>query len=323
MSISISFPEWEEFLARHPQAHLLQTGQWGQLKTEFGWQARHIIVGDAGVQVLFRRLPLGLSIAYIPKGPIGIDQDQLWGRIDQLCKQERAIFLKVDPDNWETDNPARPDGFSDAKSTVQPPRTITLDISLPEETLLANMKQKTRYNIRLAQRKGVMVSESDDVDAFNRLMAVTGERDAFGVHSSEYYVRAHEIFQPHGLSALLIAEHDHQPLAALMVFGRGERAWYLYGASSNEKRNLMPTYLLQWEAIRWAKAQGCTEYDLWGVPDEDEETLEANFQNRHDGLWGVYRFKRGFGGRLQRAAGPWDRVYMPVLFKLFQRWVNR
>jgi lipid II:glycine glycyltransferase (peptidoglycan interpeptide bridge formation enzyme) len=137
------------------------------------------------------------------------------------------------------------------------------------------------------------------------------------VHSKEYYQRAYELFHPKGTCELLVAEYDGKPLASLMVFANAERAWYVYGASNDQERNRMPTYLLQWEAIRWAKARGCEEYDLWGVPDENEETLEANFESRHDGLWGVYRFKRGFGGQLKRAAQALDIVYMPLLYKFY------
>jgi lipid II:glycine glycyltransferase (peptidoglycan interpeptide bridge formation enzyme) len=122
---------------------------------------------------------------------------------------------------------------------------------------------------------------------------------------------------------LLVAEYEGRPLAALMVFGRGKRAWYFYGASSDEARNLMPTYLLQWEAMLWAKSKSCIEYDLWGVPDENEATLEANFETRRDGLWGVYRFKRGFGGELRRAAGASDRVYNLPLYHLYLWRVSR
>jgi lipid II:glycine glycyltransferase (peptidoglycan interpeptide bridge formation enzyme) len=102
-----------------------------------------------------------------------------------------------------------------------------------------------------------------------------------------------------------------------MVARSGDQAYYLYGASTDEERNRMPTYLLQWEAMKWAMARGCKEYDLWGVPDEDEPTLEASFEERHDGLWGVYRFKRGFGGELRRAAQALDRIYNPLLYKLY------
>jgi lipid II:glycine glycyltransferase (peptidoglycan interpeptide bridge formation enzyme) len=148
-------------------------------------------------------------------------------------------------------------------------------------------------------------------------MEITGGRDEFGVHSREYYQQVYERFHPRGECELLIAEYEGQPLAGVIVFARGPRAWYFYGASSNEYRELMPTYLLQWEAMRWARQRGCTQYDLWGVPDEDEETLEANFTTRSDGLWGVYRFKRGFGGQLCRAPAAWDRVYQPLLYRLY------
>jgi lipid II:glycine glycyltransferase (peptidoglycan interpeptide bridge formation enzyme) len=104
---------------------------------------------------------------------------------------------------------------------------------------------------------------------------------------------------------------------------QGKRATYLYGASSNTHRDAMPTYLIQWEAMRWARAQGCTEYDLWGVPDASPQTLEAEFTERSEGLWGVYRFKRGFGGELRRSAGPWDRVYNRPLYNLYRWWASR
>jgi lipid II:glycine glycyltransferase (peptidoglycan interpeptide bridge formation enzyme) len=107
-----------------------------------------------------------------------------------------------------------------------------------------------------------------------------------------------------------------------MAFSQGKRAWYLYGASSNEHRDIMPTYLLQWEAMLWARTRGCTQYDLWGVPDAEERTLEAEFMQRSDGLWGVYRNKRGFGGQLHRAAGPWERVYSPLVYRIYSWWVS-
>jgi lipid II:glycine glycyltransferase (peptidoglycan interpeptide bridge formation enzyme) len=179
------------------------------------------------------------------------------------------------------------------------------------------MKQKTRYNIRLAGKKGVTVRPWDDLSAFHDMMLVTGDRDGFGVHSEKYYRRAYELLHAKGMCEILLAEYEGKHLAALFVARHGNRAYYLYGASTDEERNRMPTYLLQWEAMRWAKARGCEEYDLWGVPDEDEETLETNFESRHDGLWGVYRFKRGFGGQLKRAAQALDRVYNPLLYRVY------
>ena len=179
------------------------------------------------------------------------------------------------------------------------------------------MKQKCRYNIRLAEKKGVTVRIWNDIDGFHRMIQITGDRNGFGVHSLEYYQRAYQLFHSIGKCELLVAEYEGLALAALMVFASGSRAWYVYGASNDIERNRMPTYLLQWEAMRWAKAQGSKEYDLWGVPDEDEGRLEADFENRNDGLWGVYRFKRGFGGELKRAAQALDRVYNPSFYQLY------
>jgi lipid II:glycine glycyltransferase (peptidoglycan interpeptide bridge formation enzyme) len=185
------------------------------------------------------------------------------------------------------------------------------------------MKQKTRYNIRLALRKGVIVQPSADLDLFYRLLDATGQRDQFGIHSVVYYRRAYELFHPRGEGELLLAQFEGEVLAALMAFAHGERAWYFYGASAGQRRDLMPTYLIQWEAMRWARARGCTEYDLWGVPDVDQQVLESQFTARADGLWGVYRFKRGFGGQLHRAAGPWDRVYRDSFYKVYLWWLRK
>jgi lipid II:glycine glycyltransferase (peptidoglycan interpeptide bridge formation enzyme) len=223
----------------------------------------------------------------------------------------------VEPDAWEGEGAGerlKAAGFRPSSHAIQPRRTLVLEISGQEEDILARMKQKTRYNIRLAGRKEVVVYPSSDIGVFSQLMNVTGERDAFGVHTQAYYRRAYELFHPVGACELLIATFEDQPLAGLMVFAHGKRAWYFYGASNNQHRNRMPTYLIQWEAIRWAKQKGCTTYDLWGVPDAKEEELEKQFTDRHDGLWGVYRFKRGFGGELKRAEGAWDKVYTPLLY---------
>jgi lipid II:glycine glycyltransferase (peptidoglycan interpeptide bridge formation enzyme) len=148
-------------------------------------------------------------------------------------------------------------------------------------------------------------------------MEITSQRDQFGIHSLPYYQRAFDLFNAHQNCQLLLAEYKDTPLAALIVFKHGNRAWYFYGASSDLHRDKMPNYLLQWEAIRWSKYQNCSEYDLWGVPDENLATLEANFARNNSSLWGVYRFKRGFGGELKRSSGPWDRVYNLYLYRLY------
>ena len=319
-----SLSGWKQFLTAHSNAHLLQTGEWGELKSAFGWRPVRIVSGEAGVQVLFRELPLGFTIGYIPKANPG---EPLWDEIDSVCKQNRAIFLKLEPDLWESDQlnhdiPITDYQLINSPHNIQPPRTIIIDISGSEEQILARMKQKTRYNIRLAEKKGVTVQPWDELDSFHRMMLHTGGRDGFGVHSLEYYRLAYDLLHSEGMCEILVAEYEGKPLAALFVARHGKRAYYLYGASTDEERNRMPAYLLQWEAMKWAKVRGCAEYDLWGVPDEDEATLEAKFEKRQDGLWGVYRFKRGFGGELKRAAQAMDRVYNPLLYWAYLRFIG-
>lgn len=317
-----SLKAWNRFLEKHPHAHILQTGEWGELKAGFGWEAVPVISDDVGIQILFRKLPLGFTIAYAPKPVIrewsSFIRDSFWDEVDSVCKKRRAIFLKVEPDSWDTEPfPFRSSSFISSRHNIQPPRTIVVDLRGTENEILARMKQKTRYNIRLAEKKGVTVRTWGDIPAFHTMMLITGGRDGFGVHSLEYYRRAYELFHPTGMAELLVAEFEGKPLAALMVFARGRRAWYMYGASTDEYRNLMPTYLLQWEAMKWARSKGAEEYDLWGVPDEDEATLEAHFEKRHDGLWGVYRFKRGFGGELKRSHQAVDKIYNPLLYRFY------
>ncbi len=297
------------------QPHLLQTPQWGALKSEFGWRAETL---PGGLLALFRQLPLGFSVGYVPKAPPAGDWPAWLPELERLCRQQRAVFLKIEPDAWQDD--PQPFDFAAAgfrpAAAIQPPRTVVIDLTGSEDDLLARMKQKTRYNLRLAEKKGVQVRPLADVTVFAEMMQVTAERDGFGIHSPAYYRRAYELFHPDGLCELFMAEFEGQPLAGLMVFASGDRAWYLYGASTNAHRHLMPTYLLQWEAMRWARSRGCQTYDLYGVPDYPEDILEAEFSNRHDGLWGVYRFKRGFGGQVRRSADAWDKVYNPLLYKI-------
>ena len=322
MSI-VTLSDWNQHLSNHPHAHLLQTGEWGELKAAFGWKPVRIVSGEAGVQILFRKLPFGFTIGYIPKAN---PDEFLWREIDSVCKQNQAIFLKLEPDRWESlessNLPITGNQLRISPHNIQPPRTIIIDIRGLEEEILARMKQKTRYNIRLAEKKGVTVRAWNDIDSFHRMLLLTGRRDDFGVHTRAYYQRAYDLLHPDQMGELLLAEYDGKPLAALFVGRNGKRAYYLYGASTDEERNRMPTYLLQWEAMKWAKARGCEEYDLWGVPDEEETTLEANFETLHDGLWGVYRFKRGFGGEVKRAVQAMDRVYNPLLYWAYLRFIG-
>lgn len=328
----VSVLEWEDFSQSLPDLHILQSSSWGRLKQDFGWEPVYVLSNpnkgsQIGAQILFRKTPLNHRIAYIPKGlPHGSEiiagRADLWedflSEIDRICRDRNTIFLIFEPDDWNEDIPFPPRGFSLDTQTIQPPRTIVLNIADGERATLLRMKQKTRYNIRLAEKKGVDAQASGDVASFYRMMEQTGTRDGFGIHSLSYYQRAYEIFQPHQQCELFIAKYQDEPLAGIMVFKHGRRAWYFYGASIDRHRDLMPAYLVQWRAIGWAIEQGCAAYDLWGVPDESEEVLEANFTKRNDGLWGVYRFKRGFGGSIQRSAGPFIRIYQPAFYLLYK-----
>ena len=197
-----STSEWDAFVRKNPHGHILQTAAWGQLKSAFGWRAEPVCAGSQGALVLFRRLPLGLSLAYVPRGPLADwnqagDLGALVEAIDKLCRARNAICLKLEPDL--PDSPAFTGtltalGFTPSPHTVQPRRTLVVDMSSDESEILARMKQKTRYNIGLAIKKEVTVRRSlsaADVDTFTALMAVTGERDSFGVHAPEYYRQAY------------------------------------------------------------------------------------------------------------------------------------
>jgi lipid II:glycine glycyltransferase (peptidoglycan interpeptide bridge formation enzyme) len=322
----VPLSDWTQFLATRRRVHLLQTGEWGELKSAFGWKPVRILHGEAGVQILLRRLPLGLTVGYIPKAATeSMRRQELWQEVDSVCRRHRAIFLKLELDLWQDSEPSSHITNYQLRLSphnIQPPRTIIVDIRGSAEEILARMKQKTRYNIRLAEKKGVTVRAWTDLESFYQMMLLTGSRDGFGVHSLEYYKRAYDLLQPRRMGELLLAEYDSRPLAALFVARSGRRAYYLYGASTNEERNRMPAYLLQWEAMKWARAHGAEEYDLWGVPDEEEAALEANFEKRNDGLWGVYRFKRGFSGELRRAVQAMDRVYNPLLYWVYLRLIG-
>lgn len=345
--IRLGDAEWDSFVTTHPDGHILQLSNWGRLKRRFGWTPGTVAVGDgevvlAGAMVLYRRLPLRLgTMAYIPAGPLFSDNyavnDYLWQVIFSDARLCRAAFVKVEPCNYYRPRPELPGllmraGFRPSPQTIQPPRTIVLDIAPDEETILRRMNQSTRYKCRLGPKKEVVVREgtSADVASFNRMMAATGTRDSFGVHAPEYYQAAFDLFTSGGTSdcncALLMASYQGQDLAGVMVFRCGQIASYFYGASSDQERNRMPTYIVQWEAIRWAKRCGALVYDLWGIPDHDEPTLEAQFEarrNDRDGLWGVYGFKRGFGGQVRRSVGAWDKPLNPLIYAAYRWYVRR
>jgi lipid II:glycine glycyltransferase (peptidoglycan interpeptide bridge formation enzyme) len=314
MSITTT-EQWNEFISKYPEAHLLQTSKWGQLKSYFVWESHCIIEKDAGVQILFRRLPMGFSVAYIPKGPIGSEWQAVLKQSVALCRKKKSIVLYVEPDCWEENfnSDKLSSDFLRSIRSIQPRRTIIISLQGSYDEWLSRMKQKTRYNIRLSQKSGVEIEESKNINVFNHLINITGKRDEFEVHHPNYYKAVYDLFSPNEHCCLLIAKYKDQPLAGLMAFRQGGRAWYFYGASNDVERQRMPAYLLQWEAMKWAARHGCNQYDMWGIPDENEDVLEKNFTKRSDGLWGVYRFKRGFGGEVKRTAGMFEKTINPQM----------
>jgi len=321
---------WNQALARLPGAHVLQSYEWGETKAQVGWTARRLLFVDTATSepraaaCLLRRqlsgLPLG--VAYVPKGPALDAHDLVLAemvlvRLEQEGRQARTIFVKIDPD-VRADTPAGTAftallarrGWRFSHEQIQHRNTLLSDLTPDEDAMLAGMKPKTRYNIRLAARRGVTVrgGTPQDLERFYAMYAETSRRDGFIIRPFDYYRRAWEAFLGGGMAHLLLAEVQGEVVGGLLLFRFARTAWYMYGASTDLHRNLMPNHLLQWEALRWAKAQGCTTYDWWGAPDRLDES---------DPMWGVYRFKEGFGGEFVPHIGAWDFPVSRPLYWLY------
>jgi lipid II:glycine glycyltransferase (peptidoglycan interpeptide bridge formation enzyme) len=337
---------WDRALLDLPDPQMLQSWVWGELKGRHGWRAGRFLFRQgaqtvAAASVLERRaasLPLApASILYVPRGPALDWNDEtvaegVLGELEALARRRRATFVKIDPDVYYPEAaPAfagRPAvaprvaallarrGWRFSGSQVQFRNTVLLDLRPGEEALLAGMKQKSRYNLRLAQRRGVAIRRGTaaDLALFYRLYAETAQRDGFPIRPPDYYHDAWGSFLARGQGCLLLAEVEGEAVAGLLIVTFGPTAWYIYGASSEKHRNLMPNNLLQWEAMRHARAAGCTLYDLWGAP---ENLVES------DPMWGVTRFKLGLGGELARGLGAWDYAPWPAAYRLYTTVIPR
>ncbi len=342
---------WDQDVLSMPEPHILQSWAWGEIKAQTDWRAKRLVWGEESLTprsrgrfatwacagVLIRRLNriMPVAVAYVPKGPLLDWSDapltvRVLHDLEQTARHARALFIKIDPDVLaESAEGAalvillQRRGWVFSQEQIQYRNTMITDLAPDESALLAAMKPKWRYNIRLAERNGVCVRSGSDADlpTFYQMYAETGRRDRFLVRPFPYYQAIWENFLTHGLAHLLLAEVEHQPVAGLILFRYGPTAWYFYGASTHLHRDLMPNHALQWAAIRWAKAHGCTRYDWWGAPDVLDES---------DPMWGVYRFKQGFGGQFVPHIGAWDfpvnrRLYwaythaMPRLLDLMRR----
>jgi peptidoglycan pentaglycine glycine transferase (the first glycine) len=296
-------------------------------------------------QVSGRGLAARLCVMYVPKGPLwhwneqpvprGVFQD-----LEGLARSEEAIFVKIDPDVvLGRGIPGAPASHEDAvgrevveelgrrrwvlsDEQIQFRNSVIIDLLPSEDQILARMKQKARYNIRLAAKKGVLVRPGtvDELPLLYRMYAETSARDGFVIRNQGYYERVWTTFMRSEArrespgADCLVAVVDGEVAAGIFVFYFADRAYYLYGMSRAVHREKMPNYLLQWEAIRAAKGRGCRVYDLWGAPDQFEEK---------DPLWGVFRFKEGLGGEVVRTLGAWDfparRLWYPAYARIVPR----
>jgi lipid II:glycine glycyltransferase (peptidoglycan interpeptide bridge formation enzyme) len=310
----------------------------------------------AAALILKKTIPMGgmsarLSILYAPKGPL-LDwtnealRNRVLSDLQAFARQQGAIFLKMDPDvilgagvpsrEGDVTDPYGQVVMSDLKrrgwryssDQIQFKNTVLIDLNASEDELLRRMKQKTRYNVRLAEKKGVVlrVGNQEDLSLLYKMYAETSVRDGFVIRDEDYYKTVWELFMRNRESSIvnrhpsmpsaepLIAEVDGEPVAAIFVFYFAGRAYYVYGMSRTAHREKMPAYLLQWEAMKRAREKGCTVYDLWGAPEVFDE---------NDSLWGVYRFKEGLGGQVVRTLGAWDFAPNPFWYKLYSEVIPR
>lgn len=319
--------EYEAFIEGHPKGHFAQSTLWAKLKTEWQFEAviardgQGAIIGTMGL--LIRKVP-GTAIMYACRGPVCDLHDQALVRrlvedAAEVGKKYHACSLKIDPDVPADDAEVaalfRELGFTEPDHSknfegIQPRFVFRLSLEgRTDEELLAFFQQKTRYNIRLAIKKGVTVKlcGPEALPDFHRIMVTTGTRDHFVVRTEDYFRRMLAALGEH--ARLYMAYLDGKAIAGTLAIGYGDKVWYLYGASSNEYRNVMPNYLLQYEMIKWAVERGARIYDFRGVSGDLDES---------NPLYGLYRFKRGFNGEFTEFIGEMDLIYHPLMLKWSQ-----
>ena len=317
---SVDRDEWDGWLQDAPGGgHVLQSYEWGEFKKNLGWRPIRLVlerdgeVVGVGQFLAYNTAPIPGVLMYCTKGPWLPWDDKkavraFFESVRAVARREGAHTVKIEPEVLEQQKDVKDllgeIGFHKARYDLNLKTTLVANLSLPEEELLARMKGRTRYNVRLAARKGVEVVEPEFDEAwetFYKWMEATSERkEDYVLRRSRDYLHGvmremHDAGQGH----LFFAEHEGTPLAGMYVFTFGEKYWYMYGASSNEKRNLKPNYLLQWEVMRWARQRGLTHYDMVGVP-KPEDLDESS------SLWNVYKFKEGFGGEIVDSLGCFD-----------------
>ena len=331
-SVAQTHEGWDSFVIENG-GHLLQSWNWGEFKARHGWKAERILATDgasqAGAQVLFRQGG-PFSIAYVPRGPVVPSADSeiaelLFAQIDKACRSRRALHVILEPnDDSLLTSRLISSHFEETSAHFQPARTVKVPL-LADDQLLEQMHQKTRYSVRLAQRREVVVEHAtpttDEIDIFFQLLQDTSERNDFGIHIRQYYADFLDVFGSDAL--MLLARADGEVAAGLVSARFGNEAIYMYGASSTVHRAHGAAFLLQYEAMRWARDSGCTHYDLWGIPERDPEPTHDHGDRvsgtKGDDWRGLYRFKTGFGGEIVTYPPTLEKRYRPILSYLVRR----
>ncbi len=348
---------WNAFVGRVPEGDVLQSWEWGGVKSpdwtpiRLGLYRDESLVG--GAALLRRKLPLVGPFFYAPRGPLledWADESALAALLDAVRRRasdDHAAFLKIDPavpiERADVSALLARHGFAPPGSFdvqgfggTQPRCVMQLDLAgRSEADLLAAFKPQTRRNIKLGTEKhGVEVVTDvsrDDLLVFNELMQVTGARNGFRPRPLSYFQTLWDNLVPAGLAKLFLTRYEGQILSGALCFKIGDKAWYVYGESSNEHRNVMPNFAMQWAMIRWAREAGCTWYDFRGVsPRRRQEGEEAAALEKEDHLQGLNRFKEGFGTRYVEYIGEFDLVYNKAAYWAYtkgkpaaQKWVRR
>lgn len=322
--------EYEKFLQTHERCNFQQSTRWAKVKSN--WKNEIVLAEDANgkiigsLSILIRKIPIFGNIMYSSRGPVCDIHDekvlaQLTEGAKELAKKYNAIVLKIEPDIESKDEEFRKivekigykikDDAKNFREEIQPRYVFRLDIKgKTEDEVFANFHSKTRYNIRLATKKGVTIKEGtrEDLKDFHRIMVETGARDGFIIRSLEYFEKMYDELAPDHMK-LLMAYHEDKPISGVIPIMYGNKTWYLYGASSNEHRNLMPNYLLQWEMIKMAIARKSDVYDLRGVSGVVDENHPQ---------YGLYRFKKGFGAEFTEFLGEIYIPFKPLKYNLYK-----
>ena len=318
--------QWNGFLTSQPRGHLLQSFEWGELNKYLGGRIYRLGALDNGRMVgalLLTVSPVPFPLPglrwnwlYSSRGPTVVSPDSpalpaLIEGVQKIAKAERAVVLRLEPNIAY-----HALGFQTNPISVHGRRSWVLDIRPRGEVLLANFKMTWRQNVRAAERKGVIIREATgdaDFDAYYDLLKVTSERDAFFIHQKDYHKQILRQFSGKGDAVLYLAEHEGEAIAAKMLIRFGDWCWDMFGASSNHKRNLKATYLLQYRCIQWAQSRGCSYFDFRTIP----EILEPGEE-----MWGVYEYKKGFGGFSRLNMPTQDYIYRPFIYSTWHKLVE-